>query len=649
MSVAGAQQRHWLTAVAIGAIALLAWPYQGLTPGVEGDWGWVAGLFVAAHERIAFGGELLWTFGPLGLLEVPFLYYDAIAYVVVAYQWLLQLLLAATFYFAARRSYPTPLPLVIAFLAVTLSSSRGVALAFAWCVLALTPPASADPRSVTARWFPTAIGMLAGVTALGKLNYGVEVLAMAAIALLFRAGARRRDAPAFAGAFLATAAIGWFATGQSLGDVWPYLRYGLETIGGYAALQGVDLLSPLQHWAALVVFLVATAILLAFLRNAPAPRRWGMLALWAVYAFASFKQGFTLADTPHLTLFVSSMLVAIAALPLPAGRRWLALACGGALACVVFLSTLGYGPQVGSLNPLKNVAAAGEQLRTLSSEGRRREIHEDLAAAIVATDPPAALLGAVGDRTVAFWAVSGGAYAHAYGLAWRPLPVLEPYFAYTPALDRYAAAMVRSDRAPERILAVEHYTAPGPVSLGRAQMESPYYPPLTSRAILCRYREIGQQGSWRLLARGRNRCGAPLELATTTAPFGRKVDVPRSRRPGAALLVKIDGAEPCGLEALEALLVRPAMRFLVLDSRPYRLAPSTAGEGLMLTRVPGRAPAPAPRRIAVRTGGDQPDGALSYTFLELPVAASGRAAQSDSATRLASREKTHQPATQTSR
>ncbi|MBN8868864.1 MAG: hypothetical protein J0H66_03175 [Solirubrobacterales bacterium] len=76
--------RGWLDRVsrlnpptwAIGIlVALLGWK-PGFGHPVSGlDASWVVGLFMAAHEHLRFGTEVVFTYGPLGFLRFPWLVY----------------------------------------------------------------------------------------------------------------------------------------------------------------------------------------------------------------------------------------------------------------------------------------------------------------------------------------------------------------------------------------------------------------------------------------------------------------------------------------------------------------------------------------------------------------------------------------------
>jgi hypothetical protein len=280
------------SAASVAAVALLAWPHSStLVPGVDGDWAWIAALSMAAEHGPRFGSELIWTYGPLGFLTAgPHVYYDAIGLVGFAYHWILQLLAAATFFFAARRSYPLPVAAMVAFLVVAAAGPiLEIALGFAWCALALTR-LDGTPRDLLAKLFPTAAGALAGLTLLGKINFGVELTVMAAIAVACQPGARHRDALTFSAALLASVAAGWFATGQSAADIAPYLRYGLETIRGYTAAQGAPSTHAWHYLGALLLFAIPSLIVWQNARNALPRRRWGLSHCgWSMRSQASSR------------------------------------------------------------------------------------------------------------------------------------------------------------------------------------------------------------------------------------------------------------------------------------------------------------------------------------------------------------------------
>jgi hypothetical protein len=607
------------TALAVLVLAAISWPFPSIVPGVVADWNWVAALALIAEHGIRFGNEIAWTYGPLGFLDNVFglsLYFGDLGALEFLYQGLVQLLLAGTLFVALRRSLWAPIAFVVSAVVISVVPDRTFALGAAWCVLALTR--DDRPRDRLAAAFPAAIGTLAGVMVLVKLNQGIGLLALATVALATRSCRRPRDWGAFAAALLATAAVGWFATNQTIGDVWPFLRNGKELVSGYAAAMG--LLSPTlewTQWAAALIVALALALTIEAARGADPRRRAGLLAVWALYSFLDFKEGFVRNDTGHVLLFFADMVVLLAILPVRQSRRALLLA--SVATCVVLMTGANGTYDLGrALDPSHHLRSAVDQTRFLAHHEQRAGIEaltRQRIAALYAV--PAPVLAGIGTRTVAFWPHVYGDLAFAYSLNWRPLPVLEAYSAYTPALDALGADMLASARAPARIVR----STEGPIDGRYAGFDAPR----TWLEILCRYRPLVDTPGWQLLGRGPDRCGAPRTLATTTAAWGQHVAVPAPRTRDALVLAKIDGAGPRGLERLRALWLRPNLRSVTLDHTAYRLLTETATDGLLLSAprgsdyAPPFALAPNPAQISIDRHGGEPHGTLRYTFVEVPI------------------------------
>src|SRR5947199_4760950 len=87
------------------AIVVLAWHALPLSPGPGLDESWRAGLHMAAHYGLPFGNQLVFTYGPLGFLDVNELWYGSTGGLAFAYALLLRGALAAALFAAARRNY----------------------------------------------------------------------------------------------------------------------------------------------------------------------------------------------------------------------------------------------------------------------------------------------------------------------------------------------------------------------------------------------------------------------------------------------------------------------------------------------------------------------------------------------------------------
>ena len=619
---ARAHDHRLATGVALAvAIAVAAWPVRTLRPPVAWDWDWLVALSYAAEHGLRFGEQIAFSYGPLGFLNSahgPTLYYDSVLLLAWSFAAIVQVLLAGALLVALRRSFPMAVAVVLAAVVLALVPDRALALGFAVCALAVTRDEDAE-RDLVASATPIVLGVLAGVLLLGKLNQGIELVVLAVVTLV--AVPSRRDALAFTAALLATAAAGWLASGQTPADLWPYVRYGAEVIAGYAAAMG--LVDHAHRWTYVAALAIAVAALLAAWdagRRASPRRRWGLLALCFAFAAFNFKEGFVRQDVVHLTFFFGDALVLFAVLPVRPSRRPVLV---GAIAAIVvaFGAVAGMHELTRSGNVYANVKSVADQTRTLVSPARRAAVKAEVRANVAAAfGVGPELVEAIGKRPMMMWPHLFAEFAYAYDLNLRMLPTLEPYATYTPALDRLDEQMLASARAPTRILRATNEVVPG-VDGRYATFEAP----LATLAILCRYRDVAEQQPWHVLARTRNRCGPSRTLSRVDAAWGASVEVPAPKRPGALLLVRVQGTGASGLERLRALVLRPHERWIELDETRYRLVAATAADGLLL-HVPADADypppyalAPNPLSIAVGRNGGEPGGHLEYTFVEMPI------------------------------
>ncbi|HXE44598.1 MAG TPA: hypothetical protein VN635_05320 [Conexibacter sp.] len=605
-------------ALSVATVAVVAWPIRSIQPAVGIDWDWVGGLYYAAEHSLRFGDRIVWSYGPLGFLNPwfgPALYTSGLFALSWLFAALVQVLLAASLLTALRRWLPVPAAVLVAAFVVVLAPDHVVALGFVWCVLLVTRDGDTAGRFAMA--LPLALGALVGVSLLGKLNQGFELLLLAGVALV--GSGRRRDALACGCALLAAAAIGWVATGQQLADVWPYVRDSVRFVAGYAGGMGNG--QTRYDWtyiAALGLSLLALAGAVWHSRRAPGSQRRALFGLVVVYAGLAFKEGFVRQDQAHLYSFFGDMLLPFVVLAAPVLRQRLVQLGGVAVVVAVLVAILGHEVVTSRLDPYANAAAAVDQLRTLASPGRREEFNAGLRQSIAETwQIQPQMIAALGRRTVMFLPYMLGDVAWAYDLRLRPLPTLEAYAAFTPALDRLDARMLASARAPERVLRVHTELIEGHVAA--------FEGPMAMTAILCNYHEIAVEGQWELLGRAPNRCGAPRVLKTAEARSGAVVPVPAARRPDALVLVRVTGSSAHGLEALRSLLVRPRQSWIELDGQRYSVVGATAADGLLLRAPPGAdftgafALASNPSHIAYGHDGGQPGEQFRFVFLEIPI------------------------------
>lgn len=556
-----------------------------------------AGLNLAAEQGLDFGPDVVFSYGPLGFLKSYLIFYVWPARLAALYGIALHLSLSLSLVWAARRNFA--LPVAVALAAVAAVLMRGdlaaaavrddagvVVLAFIWCVAALGDESPAWVR----RLVVYGGGPFAALELLAKANTGIVVLALVAITAIALEGDRRRNLVAVASSFVAALAVLWFAAGQGLGDVGSFVRGTYEIAAGYSSSARVEfgtrdydyLLGPLVIAVAAAIGWISTA-------GTPWRRRGPILAALGLVLFTSFKTGFVAHEILHMATFYATILGACLAFRLPpaAWARIGGLVATVGVAAAAFTTDFPFYPLD---NPVENVRNGAGTVARLVDTGRLEDEISDGRADLVArfAVDPASLELLEGHTVHVDPSETSAVWAHE--LDWRPLPVFQPYAAWTPELDERNAEMVASDAdGPDRILR-QNLNA-----LGR-------YPgfesPLAMVEMLCNFHDLRTTPAWQVLGRVPDRCGEPRPLGTAEGSYGAPIAVPLAPGPDDLVFARVEGVEVSGFERLMTLLYRSRERSISFDGGDdYVLMPETAADGLLL-RAPPRIDFPAPFALA---------------------------------------------------
>lgn len=599
----------WLVVPVV--VVLLAWQWQwpSLEPAAGFDESWTAGLAMAAHDGLVFGERVVFTYGPLGFLSAGSLWHVHLAQASVAYTLLLRFVFVLAVFASARRSFGAIGAFLIALVVASVDSLLLEPVVFlVVAVWALTSDVSRR-RSVG---LSGAAGAFAGLELLDKVSVGVTLVVLTAVFVVSLGGRRRDHITAAVLGFAVAVVVLWLACGQPVGALPDYVLNSARITLGYAPAVGAEA-SGLgwQYVAAFVGLGLGVWAAWETTSGLGRSRRWGVVLLWVVFWFFAFKEGFVRHDLEHDMFFFGPLLGGFFAFRWRGPSRAFALVGAGTL--LVFALQAQTTSLTTDLDPIRDVKTAFHQFRDVVSGSRRASLIAAGRAQIEAAEPidPRAL-SLLRGHTVAVWP-SEIALAWAYGLDWDPLPVLQSYSAYTTALDKLDAASLTSAHAPQRILFVA-----GPDPDGRVVS---FDEAITSRAILCRYREIYANHTMAVLARDQNRCSRPVLIGTVRASWGQPVPVPTPPNPHALVSAEVHGVGVGGLESLEAFFYKPAKRYVQLNGNvPQRLVPGTATDGLPL-QAPPSADYPTPfniaagaRTIAVRKDGTNSSHRQPITF-----------------------------------
>jgi hypothetical protein len=566
-------------------VAVLTWPSPGLQPATGFDPSWGAGLHMAAKEGLAFGEEVVFTYGPLGFLQVPTLWYEDLGILAFLYTVGVHWTNCALLLWVARR-YLDPVLAVLA--AIVAASFLVPSVVITGALIAAAYVHRWLPQSLR-RWFPVLAGGLVAFALLGKVNHGIEIFALAAVAML---ADDWHDAARRLAALAATAAVAlvafWLALGQPLGALGDYLSLSREVISGHSealTMAGPKDLTILA--VALVTGLTAAAWLLG--RARPTRERAVATGLVLLFGFFSFKEGFVRQDYGHESLFVAGAVTAWFLIDWGPRLRRL----GVASLAVVLAVTFYFEPT--SLNPIDRLTQARKDTSAMVQPGERQRLIDEARLAI-GVNPPLepAMVERIGDGSVHVGPYLA-ATVWAYGFEWRPLPVFQDYLAYTSELDDVNADALASEDAPDFILRHldlglpdHHYTG--------------FNPPRATVELLCHYRPVLDSDLWTLLEHSVDRCGDERPLGRVEAEYGAPIPVPPAP-PRSMVVARVAGVEVTGPESLRALLFRAKPRRVgfpgrtLLGKSEFRLLPGTANDGLLL-RAPRSADLPGGFRLA---------------------------------------------------
>ncbi len=607
-------------------LAVLTWNVQLAPPSVGLDASWIAGISMATHAGLHYGTEFVFSYGPLGFVVLPLAFYGGFGLFSLLYLCALYIGLCVILVWALRRHLPGWLALVLGFallgLLPLIEEAPVVATLVALALLEKERPPWVLNLYVALA--PT----YAAVEALAKLSTG-PVIAIVLILGLIGARPSRAQVAAFFALFVGQLAIFWFATGQALSNIGPFIHGTVEVAGGYstAMMRLVDV----PTWQVTLATAAAAALSLALvaivyrLPFGDRRTRWCATLLTAVSAFALYKEGVVRPDAGHLSLYFSSACIIWIGLPWQRGR-WL---IAGAVAIALIGIPMRPKETPTNYGVIGNVELAGEQVANLVDPGKRDRLIEGGREAqkyVYALQPDT--LAALEGHTVSVEPWETGA-VWAYGFDWSPTPVFQNYSAYTSHLDRLNSEAIESPDGPERILRENppqvYDEFPTPDLDGRF---AGWDPPEQMRTVLCHFRPLVVSVRWEVLGRTADRCGAPRLVESVDGKYGETIQVPTAGK-GEVVYVKIDGAEVGGLEKLTNFLLHARIRHILVNGvSRYRLVPETAADGLLVSGDPklveeegGYSPIAQTQTIEV----EGPGGDLSFDFYAMKVAAQPKA------------------------
>ena len=559
----------------IAAVCIFV-PFSPGMPGAGLDPSWVYGINQAVAQGMAFGREIIYTFGPYGAV-VTKIYHPETDALAVAAALYLGLLYGIALVLAAGTGIWR---LLVGFLVILVGNHSEDALFFSYPLLAgvlcleatdVTQGTRPDASKGTVLTFFlfTAFGLLPLI----KGSYLVICWAIAILALfLFAVSRKWAQALAVIVSITSSTALFWVVSGQSAVDLPLYVITAIHLVSGYT--EGMSINGSGREIA--VYVFVAAVLLGALLRvsgNAWIPRIF-IVAVFLVYLLLAFKGGFVRHDG-HATIAAASLLMATLIFSLRFRTAWSPV--------VVALAVLAWLYIESHYQPV-SVQGISREIKTTSRSvlnGISKRITDsdwlerDFDRARKKLNKPSAFPVFEGTSDIYSFNQS---LLIASGNNWNPRPVFQSYAAYTPALAAANKNHLLGEAAPDHI-----FFRVEPIDGHFPSIEDgpSWYP------LLARYRPGALVDNYLYLHKSSEfppGLPPPVEISRGTHTFGEVVHVPGDQ---ALVFAEIHLKKNVLGEAI-SLLYRPDhLQISVLlkngVTKTYRIIAGMAEAGFLLS------------------------------------------------------------------
>ena len=568
------------------ALVVACITYPALIPDVgwELDHSWAAALHMAHAQGLVFGRDIVFTYGPLGWLTSPTMFYEGTGAIAIAVRF--PILVAVAYVIWRRLRLLTSMPVsfigcvALAWMIGSVFLIGGeTPLLVVFAVLGAYLTRLAAPASTPVpRWVPGALGALGALMLVIKFDTGVSVAAwtvfiVVAEWLLYGQPVRRAliAAVSAVGSFVLALVVLWVACGQRLAYLGTWLDLSLSLFLGFNDAMA----QPGYGWELQLAFAsMAGLVVLVRQRGVVLDRRRAQL-LWLALiasAFVFAKQAFLRHDSHSLRWWA---FVGFAVLVLGVRKSVLV----GTF--LVVPSVIVAGAIAGSFtftNPTASIRAVDRALGQVTSHAERRQVREWGRSILPKAHPlPEEIVAAIKGDTVHIAPVRA-VIAWIYPTTtFRPFPILQHYDGFTPKLDRWTADFVRGPRAPRYVL-YERFAIDARVDR--------WEPPETMLAMVCRYRFVTGDQQWQLFERrSRSACGQRRRIDLVEGRVGEEIFTPLGND-DEIVVGRFDGAafSPGLVQRVRSLLSRPPIMdvFVAGDPNRRRFVTATSGQDHLL-------------------------------------------------------------------
>ncbi len=569
------------------------------------DSSWTVGLYWALVKGLQFGKDVVFTYGPLGFLEVPYYADYGLWRIAVLFALFMHTVLFVSAYIAVRQTalreenwvrILSSLPMITV---LALQSGWGawtageeivvsaILLLYVYCIKDRQSIGSSNAALLAAA------SILLAVASLIKYNYAADavlLLTTFGIVLAFRGRREFGISLAAVSLYLASVFLLWLGSGQSIFNFALFVFGGIQITIGYASAMALnDVWWEKAFGAASIATLLLTLLYYLKYRSI---NLTSLIALSLGPMFVTFKSEYVRQSATHnaaFYLFVEPFLAIISIVTVAEiigdfrkiRRIVPVLAPLLLVIMLIFLPTTSLNdPAILNVNTSYSAAKIANYEYGFSLFGNNQQGEAFLSSikANVRNDYQLSpvLAQGIGNSSVDIfpWDIT---LLWAYGMSWSPRPVFQSYNAYTTWLDQINAAHFSGASAPEYVL------------FGYGSVDSRYAlfdEPATFRTILCRYQFVASDANFALLRLTQTQqCGNSIEVGEVSVNMGEFIPVPQTND---SLYARVS-INYSFLGSIANIIYKPAQVFVSFQlsngtvTNPYRFVPGNAEDGLFVS------------------------------------------------------------------
>ena len=448
----------------LGYCLLTVLPWEPVAYGFDLDESWASAVHVAFADKIQFGKDFIYTYGPYGFLQVDLYFPETYGY---AFGFRLLIALAVWLglfrlvrYCLGRRDGS------IIFLIPILGFFPNLPIWMDYFQFTIVVLPLVLYFYVSKRMSPALVStlMAAALASLAKSTYLLLCIVFIGLITIDELGKLKRI-PQVAPVYLVFVWLFWTIAAQDLVNIPAYLINGLEIVRGFSAAMGIH-----GHLDEVILYLLGTGIFLLLVGIIEWKNRlwWGILPTLGLAAifFITFKGAFTRHDghalqalfnvTPVILMFTAMLWSPIRKTSWRIGKKIkLPAILGWGISALIILITgtiilhhyLGYGYRGFGLEIFKQTGyKIPHAVTVLSGKADFQAVSERGRVNVRGKNPLPSISGTVDLYPNEIASI------FAYDLAYQPRPIFQSFSAYTSKLARLNAEHLKQPDAAENIL-----------------------------------------------------------------------------------------------------------------------------------------------------------------------------------------------------